>query len=354
VTIGDEPQGRPEHQAAHESGLVRFLDAPRRGRAGLVLGGVTIVLTAVAAGIAWPGLASAAAAALAALVALTALLASIASRGEQSGERAASGGGPDPDSPSTADVLDQLPFGVLVFERETRRCTYRNRLGARWGAARSEATGAGVPWDPGHLAEVATKLQTGPFTEPLPRDEVSDSPPAEVRWDAFGGRLLATVRDLSDEEEQRMVLDELHLDEVAEGGEPPQRVAVEALCWEVAESSAGDRRPLGVEVETPGAVVFGDPELLRAAIAQLVARATGRGNDTAPVTLRVVTEHRSILVQVDAPEDEPSDAPATESRDELGLARRLAAVHGGGLQIQHLGTVLRTQLDLPRALPQER
>jgi hypothetical protein len=321
----------------------------RRRRPLVVLGSVAAAAATVATALTWPSLAWAIGAGVTVVIALTAVFVLIRSWPRAGRTQ------PDRDRASEAEVsrelLDQLPLGVLAFDRDTRRCTYRNRLGARWGASSAAGSNAVGPWDPGHLAEVATKLQTGGFTEPLPRGTRSASPPAEVRWEAIGGRLLATIRGLSDEEEQRMVLDELHLDAVAEGGDAPQQVSIETLCWEVAESLAGDRRPLGVEVETPDAVVFGDPELLRAAISQVVARSTSGGDDSAPVTLRVTTEQRSVLVQVDEPDDPAASTP--QGRDELGLARRLAAVHGGELQIHHLGAVRRTQLDLPRALPQE-
>jgi hypothetical protein len=260
---------------------------------------------------------------------------------------------PDPPSePHTVDagdVLDRLPFGVLVFDAATFRCTYRNLLGARWGAARGDLRDD-HPWDDGHLSAVATKLRGGSFTEPLPRDPSSASPPAEVRWDALRGRLLATVRDLSEAEGQRMVLDELHLDEVAEGVVSPQLVMLPALCWDIAEAVAGDRRPLGVDVHDAEAAVFGDPELLRAAVSQLVTRSTGGGDDSTPVTLRLMSEERSVLVQVD--ELEPSPRPTGDGADHgLALVRRLAAVHGGELKVLRLGSTRRTQLELPRALP---
>jgi hypothetical protein len=200
---------------------------------------------------------------------------------------------------------------------------------------------------------VASKLRRqGAFTEPLPRDTGAAIRPAEVRWDALDGRLLATLRYLSDEEEQRMVLDELDLDTVAEGGWTPRAVAVEELCWEVAEAVAGDRRPLGVEVAASGTVVLGDPDLLRAAISQVVSRSVSSGDDSRPVTLRLTSEPGSVVVQVDEHDDSPPDTAAAEASEELGLARRLAAVHGGELQVQRLGSVRRTQLQLPRALEQ--
>jgi hypothetical protein len=328
--------------------LTSRLRRRRLRRPALVVGALLVAGTTVALAATWPRAAWTVATAAAVVAALAALFVLIGSRPRHEATHAS-------EPRAFREVLDHLPFGVLVFEEGSYSCTYHNletgrRSVTSWMAAADDPA---VPWDGDHLAAVASKLRRqGAFTEPLPRDTGAAIRPAEVRWDALDGRLLATLRYLSDEEEQRMVLDELDLDTVAEGGWTPRAVAVEELCWEVAEAVAGDRRPLGVEVAASGTVVLGDPDLLRAAISQVVSRSVSSGDDSRPVTLRLTGEPGSVVVQVDEHDDSPPDTAADEASEELGLARRLAAVHGGELQVQRLGSVRRTQLQLPRALEQ--
>ena len=319
----------------------------RQRRPALMLAALVVAGTTVALAITWPRAAWTVTIAAVVVLPLAALLVLIGSRPRHDVGHAL-------EPSASREVLDHLPFGVLVFEQGSYSCLYHN-LGTegRGVAAGMTAADPEVPWDGDHLDAVASKLcRQGPFTEPLPRAPRAAIPPAEVRWDDLGGRLLATLRYLSDEEEQRMVLDSLDIDTVAEGGWEPRAVAVEELCWQVAEALAGDRRPLGVEVATLGAVVLGDPDLLRAAISQVVSRSVGGGDDTRPVTLRLTGEPGSVVVQVDEHDDSPADTAPEEASEELGLARRLAAVHGGELQVLRLGSVRRTQLQLPRALAQ--
>jgi hypothetical protein len=353
VTIDADGRPRSRDGAARVPGASRRLLRRRPRRPLLMLLAVVLAATTIVVALAWPGIGSALAAGLAVLVTLTALLVMIASRPSDAGDDRSADHATGWDVASSAEVLDRLPFGVLVFDAASLRCTYRNRLGSRCGVSHGAHDPRG-PWDDAHLAAVTARLREGAFTEPLPRDPASDSPPAEVRWEALQGRLLATVRDLSDDEEQHMVLSELHLDEVVEGAEPRRRIALEPVCWQVAESLAGDRRPLGVEIRDAEAAVFGDAELLRAAISELVAHSTGAGDDSTPVTLRLATRERSVLVQVDEHADARVSLPATEGGGELALVRRLAALLGGELEVRRVGSVQRTQIDLPRALPQLR